>query len=92
MGNGENNVRVYSVTPNHGLAAAPVVIDGYAFKGTDDGAATTVLFDVVPADLVVVVDDNTITCNVPVGPSGVVDVTVTTNVSTSVLTGGFEYN
>ena len=89
---GENPPRLESISPNHGLAGASVTISGFFFKGTDDGASTTVLFDIVTADNIVVVDDQTITCDAPTGPTGIVDVTVTTTLGSSVFTGGFEYN
>lgn len=83
--------RLESVTPSRALAGASITLAGFFFKGTDDGASTTVKFDVVTADNIVIVDDSTITCDAPTGPTGVVDVTLITNVSSSVIAGGFEY-
>lgn len=88
---GGGGPRLESITPNRALAGASVSIFGFFFKGTDDGVATTVLFDATIADNIVVVDDSTITCDAPTGPTGIVDVTVTTNTGSSVLVGGFEY-
>ena len=44
-----------------------------------------------PGDNAFVVDDNTVTAVVPAGVAGAVDVTVTDNVGSDTLTGGYTY-
>ena len=67
-----------------------VTLNGYGFA---DGTGTTVLFDDVPATNVVVVDDNTITCDTPVVEPGQidVDVTVTNDIGSDTLVDAFTF-
>ena len=80
-----DHVRVYAFTPPFSLTSidvprtrydrpVSVTLTGTGFAG---GTGTTVLFDAAPATNVVVVDDNTITCDTPVVEPGQVDVDVT---------------
>jgi hypothetical protein len=55
------------------------------------GSGTAVLFGGAPASNVVVVDDQTITCDAPTGSPGPADVTVSDTLGADTLVGGFTY-
>ncbi|MEM7306291.1 MAG: IPT/TIG domain-containing protein [Planctomycetota bacterium] len=84
---------VSAVAPPSGptTVSTSVSISGAGF--VNDAAGTnTVLFDGIPALGVVAVDDATIQCDTPPGTAaGPVDVTVTNNNGTAVLTEGYTY-
>ena len=73
------------------LGGTSVTVTGTGF--VDNAAGTNALtFDGVTATSIVVVDDTTITCVTPAGPSGSsVDVSVTNDNGTGTLVAGFEY-
>lgn len=79
---------ITSISPNTGITTGgtPVTITGALLTGSTD-----VQFDGVSATSIVVVDDNTITCDTPAGTLGAVDVEVFHPAGNGTLVNGFTY-
>ena len=77
--------QITSVTPNTGNLATPVTVSGVGFTN-----ATDVTFDGVSATNIIIVNDTTITCDVPAG-TGTVDVVVERPTGDLTFPAGFTY-
>ena len=82
-------VAITSITPDHGSYHGETSI---TIVGTGYYTGATVDIDGNPATSVVVVDENTITCDTPAGSAGAVDVVVTNlDAQTDTSVGGYTY-
>jgi hypothetical protein len=81
---------VTAISPNTGPTAGGQSV---TITGTDfSTGSATVKFGNNAATSVSVASDTSITCNTPAGAAGSVDVTVTTNGGSRVVTGGYTYS
>ncbi len=82
------NPSITSLTPTSGptVGGTSVTITGLLLTGTTD-----VQFDGNSATSIVVVDDNTITCDTPAGTVGAVDVEIFNPAGDDTFVGGFTY-
>lgn len=81
-----------SVSPAEGtpLGGTPIVLTGSGFTNNSPGAPS-VTIGLQSGVNIMVVDDTTITCDTPPGPSGAVPVTVLNGNGSATIPGGFDY-
>lgn len=87
------SVALFSVSPNSSDLAggSTATLIGTGFRVLGDGTQPTVMFGAFAATDVTVVDAQTITCTIPAGAAGIVDVTVTIQNQAATLEDAFTF-